>query len=118
MPGVRRLGLEAEDRAADLLLRQGMTLVARRVKTRSGEIDLVALDGEVLVIVEVRQRSGNWNLPETSLDQTKQRRLVRAAEEYASTLGRSDLSIRYDFVAVDPGDIRHLRDFFRPEPDW
>jgi len=118
MPGSRRLGVEAEDRAAAFLLTHGLTLVGRRVKTRSGELDLVALDGEVLVVVEVRERSGRWDAPEESLTGAKKKRLVRAAEEYAARMERGDLSVRYDLVAIEGDKIRHHVDFFRPEADW
>lgn len=118
MPRTRRLGTEAEDVAAKFLREKGFTLLGRRVKTRSGELDVVAWDGDTLAVVEVRQRSGRWDSPESSLSTLKQRRLVRAAEEFVARMECDEVPIRFDLVAVDVHGIRHLPDFFRPDPDW
>ena len=64
MPVPRRLGSDAEDAAASYLLDLGYTLITRRAKTARGELDIVCLDGECLVFVEVKSRSGNWETPE------------------------------------------------------
>ena len=67
MPDKRALGREAEDRAARYLLEQGYTLVTRRFSSKGGEIDLVALDGETMVFVEVKARSGKFGTPEEAI---------------------------------------------------
>jgi putative endonuclease len=51
MSSLRRLGQDAEDRAADFLIAKGLTVVTRRFTVRQGEIDLVALDGDEIVFV-------------------------------------------------------------------
>ena len=49
-------GTASEQLAAEYLLAQGLVVLARNVRCRAGELDLVCLDGGVLAIVEVRQR--------------------------------------------------------------
>ena len=58
------LGISGENLACDALARQGYAILARRYRTRVGEIDIVAQDGETLVFVEVKTRtSGNFGVP-------------------------------------------------------
>ncbi|MCG9894500.1 MAG: YraN family protein [Fimbriimonadaceae bacterium] len=90
----------------------GWTLVRRRAKTRSGEIDLVALDGSVVVFVEVKRRRGG-EAPEWSVTPAKQDRLKRAAEEYLFEAGMTEAQVRFDVIAIHGEAIRHLRDAFR-----
>lgn len=113
MPNLRLEGQKAEDLAAGYLLSQGFTLVTRRYAIKGGEIDLIALDGEILVFVEVRSRSGKGLTPEESVDARKRARLVRAAERYLEE-SRETRETRFDLVAVEGSDLRHHRDFFRP----
>jgi len=103
----REVGSRAEDRAAEYLLGLGYTLVARRVKTRSGELDLIAMDGDVLVFVEVRSRKvGVW--PEESVGARKVARLRRAAREYLAAATSAEMAWRFDLVSMEGDEIRHL----------
>ena len=113
MPDKRALGREAEDRAARYLLEQGYTLVTRRFSSKGGEIDLVALDGETMVFVEVKARSGKFGTPEEAIDHRKMDRFSSAAISYLSRMGERDRTIRFDLVAIDPQGLRHYPDFFR-----
>ena len=115
MPSVRRLGADAEDRAADFLIEKGFTIITRRYKARHGEIDLVALDGDVLVVVEVKERTKPGYVPEESVSVMKAQRLGLAAAEYVRKNGALDREIRFDLVCFDPGGVRHHVDAFRPE---
>lgn len=110
MPRVRRLGAEAEDRAADYLLAKGYTVLSRRARTSRGELDLVCLDGETLVFVEVKSRSGRWESPEEALVAVKRERVMDAAMEYARAHGLEARELRVDLLALDPSGIRHWRD--------
>ena len=66
--------------AEAFLRRSAYTIVARNYRCRLGEIDLVALDGPVLVFVEVRSRNGpEFGTPLESVDARKQIRLARVA---------------------------------------
>ena len=98
----QRLGRRAERRAERHLRRQGLRVVARNYARRTGEIDLVMLDGASLVFVEVRYRGPSaWTLPLTSVDAAKQRRLVRTAELYRRDHPEHRFrTVRFDVVAV------------------
>ena len=110
MPNFRRLGAEAEDRAAKYLLSLGYTIVTRRFKGVHGEIDLVALDGETLVFVEVKFRRGKF-MPEEQMDPKKAATLGRVIDEYMSKTGETKRPVRCDLIAVTDSEIRHHRGF-------
>ena len=113
MPDVRRIGSDAEDRAANYLIEQGFTIVTRRWSTRGGELDLVALDGETLVFVEVKQRSGRWSSPEEAISEVKIQRFLIAVARYALDTDQLDRASRYDVIAIDDKGLRHYEDAFR-----
>lgn len=80
-------GVQAEQHAAAYLQRHGLRLLAQNYRSRSGEIDLVMQDGDTLVFVEVRLRShADFGGAAGSIDQHKQRRIVRTAEHYLAKL--------------------------------
>ena len=84
----RRLGRLGEEIAAAYLARRGYDIVTRNWRTRAGELDIVARDGEWLVIVEVRARRGGGatapvlGRPEESVTRRKQAQLAALAEAY------------------------------------
>lgn len=89
----------------------GYTIVTRRFRVKSGEIDLVALDGDTLVFVEVKYRSKAS--PEEALGFTKVQRFNEAIEEYLSRTKTQSCLTRNDLVAVTPTEIRHYKGAFR-----
>lgn len=104
---------EAGERSAERLLQShGLTIVARNYRTRMGEIDLVAQDGDVLVFVEVRLRAGDrFGGAAASIGPAKQRRLAAAASLYLSRLPRAP-RCRFDVVTLERGEPRWLRGAF------
>lgn len=96
------LGNRAERRAERLLRRRGLKTLARNYATRSGEIDLVMLDGETLAFVEVRYRGqGAWSTGMESVDRAKQQRIVRTAERYLAAHPQHRFRrVRFDVVAA------------------
>ena len=106
------LGDAGEDRAARFLESRGMTIVARNYRTRLGEIDLIARDGEVLVFVEVRLRADSrFGGAAASIGPAKQRRLAAAASAYLARLGRAP-ACRFDVVTLEGGEPAWLRGAF------
>ena len=68
-----------------MLRRQGLRTLARNYERRTGELDLVMLDGDTLVFVEVRFRGvGAWTSGVGSIDPRKRQRIARTAELYRS----------------------------------
>jgi putative endonuclease len=106
-------GDEAEDRACLFLKREGYRIVARNWRTRSGEVDIIARDKDVLVFVEVKARTGSgFGGPEGAVDHPKQRRLISAALSFMEKT-QCELPTRFDVVAIRPGDMRLYQDAFQ-----
>ena len=94
-----RLG---EELAADALRGLGYAILARRYRTRYGEIDIVAQDEETLVFVEVKARkSDRYGSAAESVTNSKQRRIAAMALDYLSWVNRLDDPCRFDVVAID-----------------
>lgn len=111
MSDLHGLGRAAEDRAAQYLLGQGYTLVTRRYKARHGELDLVALDGDLLVFVEVKFRLAPGYRPEDSLTRAKRDALFRAGQQYLHEVAQDpEREVRFDLIAIDRDGLRHHRD--------
>ena len=123
----RRLqGAQAEAAARRHLLRAGLREVAANANFRLGELDLVMLDGtgrggEALVFVEVRyRRTAGFGGGAASVDAGKQRKLVRAAQQFLLAHPRwSQAPCRFDVVEAD-GDpaaprLHWIRDAFRAD---
>ncbi len=112
MTAAQAAGSAAEEAAANFLARHGLEIVARNYRTRLGEIDLVARDGEVLVFVEVRMRSSaHFGGGAESVSPHKQARLVAAARQYLSRL-RREPPCRFDVITLDSGSPEWLRAAF------
>ncbi|HTT02058.1 MAG TPA: YraN family protein [Steroidobacteraceae bacterium] len=98
----RAIGAAAEQLAAQLLTAAGLCVLTRNYRRRLGELDLVARDGDVLVIVEVRTRSTDaYGGGAASIDAIKRRRIVRATQlllQQRTELAR--LPVRFDAVVV------------------
>jgi putative endonuclease len=97
-------GRAAEDAARRYLERQDLEFIAANVRTRGGELDLVMLDGEVLVFVEVRyRRSTRYGGAAASVDYRKQRKLLAAGALFLQfTPALRNRRVRFDVVAVQP----------------
>ena len=115
MPSGRsKLGTQGERIAAAHLESLGLVVEDRNYRTRFGEVDLIARDGEERVFVEVRtKRSTAFGTPEESLTPRKQARLIHAAEEYLAERGLARASWRVDLVAITlqpdgPAHISHI----------
>lgn len=105
-------GGEAEHGAARFLERQGLTIVARNYRTRLGEIDLVAMEGEVLVFVEVRMRSSaRFGGAAESITPRKQSRIAAAAGHFLRRFPRPP-RCRFDVVLLQEGPPQWLKAAF------
>jgi putative endonuclease len=98
-------GKSAEDRACQELLRRGYAILARRYRTRVGEIDIVALDGAVVVFVEVKARADHHcGHPSESVTHWKQRRIAAMATDYLARHRLHHAPCRFDVVAITGAD--------------
>lgn len=111
IPNERRLrerrGRTAEMRAAWALRLKGYRIVARRVRTPAGEIDLVACRGDMVAFVEVKARQ-TLAQAAGSVSPGQRRRIVRAAAHYiAANPDLAALTQRFDAVLVVPRKWPH-----------
>ena len=92
---------------------RGLVVLARNFRCRSGEVDVVARDGDTTVFVEVKERAGvSHGQACDAVTFGKRRRIVRAARIYAAARGLSESPLRFDVVSIDWTDdgrprIRH-----------
>jgi putative endonuclease len=112
------LGKKGESLAADHLSAKGFKLLARNFRAGKAEIDIVALDQGVLVIVEVKTRNTRYfGEPEESVTKSKQKLLVRAANTYVNYRSFKG-EVRFDVVSViideQGSSIVHIPDAFYP----
>lgn len=97
----RDLGLRGELLAARELKRRGYEILERRWTCRAGEIDIVAKDGDTVVIVEVKTRARNDLFsPVDAVDSNKRRKLVQLARAYAHATLADDAIVRFDIVGI------------------
>lgn len=97
-----RLGLSAESRAAALLLAKGYRIVARRWRSSSGEVDIIARRFRTLAFVEVKARE-TLDAAAWSVTPRQRARIIAAAEAWlARNPGDAKCFIRFDAVLVAP----------------
>ena len=118
-PGARvELGKRGETRACEALTRRGYAILARRYRTRVGEIDIVCRDGATIVFVEVKTRvSDRLGSPLEAVTERKQRRIVAMARHFIARHRLEDRPCRFDVVGVrcprgKPATVQIVRDAF------
>jgi putative endonuclease len=93
----QELGKHGEDVAVRELERRGYAILDRRYRTRHGEIDIVARDGETIVFVEVKARlTGEFGTAAEAVTERKQHRLARMAVEYLARRHLVACQCRFD----------------------
>lgn len=103
----RDIGASGEDYACKILKARGMKIIERNFRTRLGEIDIIARDGEYTVFVEVRLRKDNdFGTPAETIDVRKRAKVIKAAKEYALKNHIYDSPMRFDAVVIT-GDDPH-----------
>ena len=96
------LGKISEDRAAAELERRGYAILARRYRTRHGEIDIVARDGETVVFVEVKAKeTAEFGTAAEAVTVRKQRRVISMAVDFLARNRLTSHPCRFDVVAID-----------------
>jgi len=112
------VGLEGEAIALKYLRRKKYAIVETRFRFLRGEIDIVARDGDTLVFVEVKMRTGRgYGRPEESVTPGKQRQIRKVAKGYLLLRHPGDVACRFDVIAIRPDGersytIEHFVDAF------
>jgi putative endonuclease len=98
----RARGRVGEDAACAFLAAAGYRIVERNVTTKAGEIDVIALDGEVLCFVEVKARGDDEHGPAVAfVGPRKQRRLARSAALYLAARPQRGRAVRFDVLGLE-----------------
>ena len=103
MTSRQRLGRAGERRAERHLRRRGLRIIARNWRCSAGELDLLARDGDQLVVVEVRssaRRGGFAGAPELTVGPGKRERLARLARRWLAGSSWQPRSVRFDVVGA------------------
>ena len=96
------IGNIGEETAVKALKKQGYKIIERNYRTKMGEIDIIAKDGEYTAFVEVRLRkNNNFGTPADTIDARKQQKIINTAQIYAVTNGIYDTPMRFDAVLIN-----------------
>jgi len=113
------LGRLGEKLAKDFLVANGYQILEQNWVCGHKEIDIIAKDGNELVIVEVKTRRVTYLVdPEETVDKYKQQFLIWAADSYVQR-NNLDVDVRFDIVAIvidknNEHRIEHIEDAFYP----
>jgi putative endonuclease len=115
-----QLGTKGEEIAACSLKKSKFSIIQKNFRTRLGEIDIIAQKGDVIVFVEVKTRkSRNFPILET-ISLTKQKRVIRAAQQFILRNNISDKSLRFDVITVLMSgcrrEVSHIENAFTALP--
>ncbi|MDR2942981.1 MAG: YraN family protein [Treponema sp.] len=107
-------GKKGEEQAAAALESAGMKIIAKNVRSKEGEVDIVALDGETVVFVEVKAWSvyGMEDL-QYGINAQKQQKIIKTANYFLSENRKySNMAIRFDVVFINKNSVTHLASAF------
>ena len=110
--GGRTGGVRGEIRAERYLESKGWRMLAHNYAAGGGEIDLIMLDGAVIVFVEVKVRNGGHMAAREAVTPAKQRRICRAALTYMQRFGHMNRQARFDVVEIQDGHLTHIANAF------
>lgn len=116
----RKKGSKGEEIARKYLEKKGYRILDLNYQTRTGEIDIIALDRDIVVFIEVKTSTGRaFGDPLAWVPDWKQKRIVRVSRIYLLKKRLSGAQVRYDVVAVDPARrVCHVEDAFRPAGEF
>lgn len=103
MPTIDRqkLGKQGEQIAARFLKSKGLSIREVNFRCAAGEIDIIALDADIVVFVEVKTRSSeDFGLPEEAVNYLKQKKLIRLAMYYLQKEHSQNKRCRFDVVSI------------------
>lgn len=114
------LGKKGEDKAASYLLDKGYRIVARNYRYDRKEVDIIAYDGDMLVMVEVRTRASEYHEhPRDSVTPAKMNAIAYAGEAYILE-NELDCETRFDIICWLPDndddrwEMEHIIEAFHP----
>lgn len=116
------IGKLGEDYAHKFLVKKGYKILERNWRHKKAEIDIIAMDKDILVFVEVKTRSSDlWGEPAAFVTKKKMQLMSNAMNIYMEKIDH-DWEIRFDIIAIvlhqnKPYDLQHFEDAFFPGLD-
>ncbi len=107
-------GKLGEDYTADYLINKGYTILARNFRRKGGELDIVALDGKMLAVVEVKSRKfGSMTDGMDAVTYTKRRNIIRTAQRFIDETDVDFAEMRFDVaeLTLTTEEIPRVLDF-------
>lgn len=114
----KELGNFGETKACEYLLHNAYEIIGRNVRTRYGELDIIARKDNVLIAVEVKtRRTAQFGLPCEAVTSLKQNHIRRSLEAYLVQYSNADIPVRFDVIEVYVLNsrrhaLRHLKGCF------
>ncbi|MEM9886216.1 MAG: YraN family protein [Bacteroidota bacterium] len=115
----KEIGERGEQIAVDFLEAKDYKILERNWRFSRAEVDIIAMDGEVLVFLEVKTRSYTFfGEPAAFVTEKKEALMIDAAHVYMEKIGH-EWEIRFDIIGIvlpkqGETDIRHFEDAFFP----
>lgn len=114
----KELGAKGERLALELLKEKGLAILDTNWRYDRKELDIIARDGDMLVVVEVKARTWEcYEEPADSMTDGKIRNILEATEAYMFEKN-IDCGVRFDLVSVtffdDRYEVEHIADAFGP----
>lgn len=110
------LGKEGEALAVEYIRKKGYRILEKNFRTFSGEIDIIAKDGETLVFVEVKTRADHaFGYPFEAVDRRKREKIRKVALGFMKGL-KKEVPARFDVLSISMvngrGNVEHIKDAF------
>jgi len=116
----KQLGQIGEDKAVIFLKEKGFQILETNWRYQHKELDIIAMDGKILVFVEVKTRGdNNFGEPEEAVNSKKESFMASAGAAYMRQIGH-DWEIRFDVISIiykneQNFDLKYLEDAFFPQ---
>ncbi|MFO7558895.1 MAG: YraN family protein [Desulfobacterales bacterium] len=99
----QQFGEKGESLAVKQLKKEGYKILERNYRTRLGEIDIIAEDGEVITFIEVKARkSESYGTPQHAVTPIKQKKISMVALSYLKEKNQFGKRARFDVVTINP----------------
>ncbi len=115
MDARKQIGARGEEKAVRYLAGKGYKIIDQNFKCRIGELDIIAMEGQTLVIIEVKTRSNlSYGLPCEAITAEKKRHILRTLRYYIMIHRLEDLDLRIDVIEIlsteEGAYIHHIKD--------
>ncbi len=113
----RGTGIDGEEVVAEYLKKQGYIILERNYERYTGEIDIIAMERDVYVFVEVKNRNQiRFGQPIESVTPEKISRIIKTAQMYLVYKNKYPSKCRFDVVTVKYGEVEnHIKNAFTAE---